>query len=271
MKRYRVWEANRKIFLFPENWLEPEFRDDKTHLFTELEGALLQGDVSSDLVEDAFLKYLKRLDELARLDIRAMHIEDNFDPARRVLHVIGRTYAQPYKYFYRRYAHQMWTQWEPVSVDITDPNAVLAPVVWRDRFCLFWITFLEKADPDATIESADDTKPIAQKTVSSIVSAVKTVQKNKVVELQLHWAEYLHGEWNVPEAGGFVNVIKKKVPSNFSSDSVLIHVSKSYDNGEELGVCIHIGSPIEQTFYLEGRNSNPLIKNYNPNGDLGTV
>ena len=27
MKRYRVWEANRKIFLFPENWLEPEFRD----------------------------------------------------------------------------------------------------------------------------------------------------------------------------------------------------------------------------------------------------
>ena len=33
MKRYRVWEANRKMFLFPENWLEPEFRDDKTHLF----------------------------------------------------------------------------------------------------------------------------------------------------------------------------------------------------------------------------------------------
>ncbi|MCS6940509.1 MAG: hypothetical protein NZM94_14610, partial [Roseiflexus sp.] len=61
MKRYRVWEANRKIFLFPENWLEPEFRDDKTHLFTELEGALLQGDVSSDLVEDAFLNYLKKL------------------------------------------------------------------------------------------------------------------------------------------------------------------------------------------------------------------
>ena len=30
MKRYRVWEANRTIFLFPENWLEPEPRDDKT-------------------------------------------------------------------------------------------------------------------------------------------------------------------------------------------------------------------------------------------------
>ena len=60
-------EANRKIFLWPQNWLEPEFRDDKTHLFEELEGALLQGDVSSDLAEDAFLNYLKKLDELARL------------------------------------------------------------------------------------------------------------------------------------------------------------------------------------------------------------
>jgi hypothetical protein len=76
MKRYRVWEANRKIFLFPENWLEPEFRDDKTHLFRELEGTLLQGDVSSDLAEDAFLGYLKKLEELARLDIVGMHFED---------------------------------------------------------------------------------------------------------------------------------------------------------------------------------------------------
>jgi hypothetical protein len=26
LKRYRVWDANRKIFLYPENWLEPELR-----------------------------------------------------------------------------------------------------------------------------------------------------------------------------------------------------------------------------------------------------
>ena len=25
MKAYRVWEANRKIFLYPENWLAPEW------------------------------------------------------------------------------------------------------------------------------------------------------------------------------------------------------------------------------------------------------
>ena len=34
-QHYRVWEANRKVFLYPENYLEPELRDDKTPLFEE--------------------------------------------------------------------------------------------------------------------------------------------------------------------------------------------------------------------------------------------
>src|SRR5262249_46715051 len=41
MKTYRVWEAARKIFLYPENWIEPELRDDKTSAFSELEATLL--------------------------------------------------------------------------------------------------------------------------------------------------------------------------------------------------------------------------------------
>jgi hypothetical protein len=30
MKNYRLWEASRKVFLYPENWLEPELREDKS-------------------------------------------------------------------------------------------------------------------------------------------------------------------------------------------------------------------------------------------------
>src|SRR5262249_52953630 len=62
MKRYRVWQANSEIFLFPENWLEPEFRDDKTELFEELESTLLQGDISNDLAENALFAYLQKLE-----------------------------------------------------------------------------------------------------------------------------------------------------------------------------------------------------------------
>jgi peptidoglycan hydrolase-like protein with peptidoglycan-binding domain len=249
MKRYRVWEANRKIFLFPENWLEPEFRDDKTHLFNELEGDLLQGDVSSDLVEDAFLNYLKKLEELARLDIVAMHLEDKADPAQNTLHVIGRTFSQPHKYFYRRYAHQIWTSWEPVAAEIEGDH--LAPVVWRDRLYLFWVTFMEKAKQYNSPQSFDEpTKKI-------VIPAVQ-----KEVEVQLHWSEYLQGEWSTRESGGFNSLdshkIKADLLSNFVPPSVFIHVSKEpYENGEERGVYIHLGGEINRAFYLAGRNSIP--------------
>jgi hypothetical protein len=33
LKRYRMWRASRKEFLYPENWAEPELRDDKTPSF----------------------------------------------------------------------------------------------------------------------------------------------------------------------------------------------------------------------------------------------
>jgi len=261
MKRYRVWEANRKIFLFPENWLEPEFRDDKTHLFAELEGTLLQGDVSSDLVEDAFLNYLKKLDELARLDIVAMHLEDDPDPAQRTLHVIGRTYSRVHKYFYRRYTHQMWTPWEPVSAEIEGDH--LAPLVWRDRLYLFWVTFTEKAAPNPSSDSATAQKKLKDAKLSEVMTDLRSVVATKQVDLQLHWSEYLQGEWSTYESGGFSAVISKSVAANFKPSSVFIHVSKEpYEDGEERGVFIHLGGALKASrlgsFYLAGRNSVPV-------------
>lgn len=35
MGKYRVWDANRKVFLFAENWLSPEIRDDKNAMFRD--------------------------------------------------------------------------------------------------------------------------------------------------------------------------------------------------------------------------------------------
>src|SRR5262249_50299285 len=65
MKNYRVWEANRKIFLYPENWIEPELRDDKSPFFRELESELLQGDLTEDAAEAAIERYLEKLHTVA--------------------------------------------------------------------------------------------------------------------------------------------------------------------------------------------------------------
>ena len=37
MRKYRVWEANRKVFLWPENWIEPELKKDRSPFFRDLE------------------------------------------------------------------------------------------------------------------------------------------------------------------------------------------------------------------------------------------
>jgi ABC toxin N-terminal region/Neuraminidase-like domain/Salmonella virulence plasmid 28.1kDa A protein len=245
MKRYRVWEANRKIFLFPENWLEPEFRDDKTHLFAELEGALLEGDVSNDLVEDAFLNYLKKLDELARLDIVGMHLENNPDPALRTLHVIGRTYSAPHQYFYRRYVHQTWTPWEPITAQVEGTH--LAPVVWRSRLYLFWVTFTEKAKQKAAPTSIDPTK------------AVPVQQLETELEAQLHWSEYVKGEWHTRESGNPNPPDGQKLKgASVDPRSLRVYVTKRFESGEERGVYVSLGHPFNLAFYLEGRNSVPV-------------
>jgi hypothetical protein len=291
MKRYRVWEASRKIFLFPENWLEPEFRDDKTHLFAELEGALLEGDVSGDLAEDAFLNYLKKLDELARLEIVAMHMDDA-QPGASTLHVIGRTYSKPHKHFYRRYARQVWTPWEPVSADVEGEH--LAPVVWRDRLYLFWLTFMDKPVQNPEYGSSTRNKTLANVNLSSVVGDISAGGRQKHLDVALHWSEYLDGEWSSAESGGFVPVTTVtivpphwerqrvgdprpatpegfvwveateissplSVPLNFDTGSVFVHVSKEpYENGEERGVLIHLrGGGVNQAFYLAGRNAAP--------------
>lgn len=40
MQKYRLWEANRKVFLYPENWIEPSLRDDKSPPFQEFEAGI---------------------------------------------------------------------------------------------------------------------------------------------------------------------------------------------------------------------------------------
>ena len=150
MRNYRVWEANRKVFLYPENWIEPELRDDRTPFFRELEMQLLQGEITPDAVEQAFRDYLHKLDEVARLEICAVYPETNDGSGigkPSVIHIFGRTRNTPAVYDYRRFlvTHGVWTGWERVPLDIQSEH--LVPVVYNRRLYLFWATFELKPDP----------------------------------------------------------------------------------------------------------------------------
>jgi hypothetical protein len=140
-KWYRVWEANRKVFLYPENWIEPELRDNKSPFFKDLESELLQNEVTLETVEAAFRRYLEKLDEVARLEISGMYYQEDEE----ILHVFGRTRGIPHIYYYRRWENSaFWTPWERVDLDIEGEH--LIPVVWNQRLYLFWPIFTEKAN-----------------------------------------------------------------------------------------------------------------------------
>ena len=152
MENYRVWEANRKVFLYPENWIEPELRDNKSPFFKELESELLQGEVTSDSVEKALMNYLEKLHDVAKLDICGTYE----DTEAKELHVFGRTFNSPAQYYYRKLdtVTQVWTAWEKVLLDIQgneegeSAGVHLIPVVWNRRLYLFWPIFTEKTDTD---------------------------------------------------------------------------------------------------------------------------
>lgn len=267
MKRYRVWEANRKIFLFPENWLEPEWRDDKTHLYTELEGKLLQGDVTTELAEDALFGYLTKLDQLARLEIVATYAEEK-PLAPVTLHVIGRTHTQPRLYFYRRYDRQMWTPWEPIPAEIEGDHLVAA--IWRERLHLFWLTFMERVEssgkPSTTEQGSLGSLPM-NKLVAAAGAAAEGASGRKL-DVQLSWSERFQGEWTKRETSGFGNVVI--TTETFEPLKVSLSVSKDYDadTGTESALWITIhgvegvkrGNVVEfftPAFRIVSRNSPP--------------
>lgn len=256
MKRYRVWEANRKIFLFPENWLEPEFRDDKTFLFEELESVLLQGDVSKDLVEDAFYKYLIKLEELAKLDIVAMYCDPKPDPGQNVIYVVGRTHLLPHKYFHRRYAHQMWTPWEEITAEIEGDH--LAVVLWRERLHLFWLTFMEKAIPPPIQRNSWDKQTLANMTFDDLSGHVSAGIPRIEVTVQLSWTELFQGQWTTRKSTNFINLHPGTTLSSFDKGRVFLYPDREYDeSGEERAVRINLSGDVNGAFRMVSKNSQP--------------
>jgi hypothetical protein len=240
MKRYRVWEANRKIFLWPENWLEPEFRDDKTHLFQALESNLFAGDVTNDLAETAFFTYLRSLEVLSRLDVRAIYVEDDADPLENKVHVVARTFGAPHSYYYRCYAYGMWTPWIPITAEIEGDHAVIA--VWQGRLHVFWVTFVEME------ASGSDTQPL----VDMAETSTEDIQRQRVFHIHLHWTEYYQGEWTDATTGGPAAAMVVIQDANWSPEYEVVHVSHDGDT-----LVIHVSGDLSQAFRIANKNSPP--------------
>lgn len=183
-KNYRVWEANRKVFLFPENWIEPELRDDKSVFFTEMENFLQQSEITPDAIEGAYLEYLDKLHEVSQLEVvSTFEDEENGE-----FHVMARTYASPHTYYYRKWIQAgEWTSWERVDLEIESDHFVL--VRHNRRLYFFWASMDLSADEpsnaDLKVTTSDD----------------QNVSRNPSLryDIRLGWSEFRNGQWLSPQ------------------------------------------------------------------------
>jgi Tc toxin complex TcA C-terminal TcB-binding domain/Neuraminidase-like domain/Salmonella virulence plasmid 28.1kDa A protein len=210
MQRYRVWEANRKVFLYPENWIEPTLRDDKSPFYQELESELLQKDINPQTVQDALKSYLFKLDEVANLKVVGLFVEQEIDGDGNPviangnyikIHIFARTRNAPYFFYYRYFdiTKKDWYPWEKVQVDIpsydvegadgkiTKNGTYLIPVVWNQRLLIFFPQFMKKTAPNQTANN--------QSIKTSGDSSPSTLKPLEYWEIKMAWSEYRNHKW----------------------------------------------------------------------------
>lgn len=246
MGRNVIWQANRKVFLYPENWIEEDLRDDKSSFYKELESELLQKDINKQNVEDALKSYLYKVDEVANMEVIGLciagdkGINGTWNKDSR-LHVFGRTRNAPYFFYYRYLAldEMNWYPWENIQVDIpsynvekvmvnkviTDNGCYLTPVVFNNRLLIFFPQFMKKNKPN----------PTAGTEFNNLGKDPNGIDKAKPIEyweIKMAWSEYRNGKWTQKQISNMAadtswttvlpSIEKFKLITNITTDKKLL-------------------------------------------------
>ncbi|KJK66680.1 hypothetical protein P875_00128007 [Aspergillus parasiticus SU-1] len=174
MMRYRLWEAKRKSFLYPENWLDPSLRDDKTEQFKLVESAVMEKKLDMDTIGTLIQGYLYGVNEVADIQVEAYLWERKDKTSKRsrgsqkgfqkeeidytsAFHLFGRTRTSPATHYYRKLELQgstfnqitYWDPWTKMDVDIPvnelddagnklpRTGSYLVPAVFHGRLFVF--------------------------------------------------------------------------------------------------------------------------------------
>ena len=253
MKRYRVWEANRKVFLYPENWLEPELRDDKSPFFKEIESELLQSDITDERAAIALLNYLAKLEEVAKLEACGIHYipADPSAQTDEVSHVVARTAGAHRKYFYRRLEFGYWTPWEQIKLDIED-NPII-PVVWNGRLFVFWLKVMKKA-PDK------GQKPGVGKALTALKTDDLPPDPRIVVQAALCWSEYYNGKWQAARVSDVDNPLTIGTFDQGAFDRTQLKLSVLFWTNGALRLILTYGTGSGVSFFLHNAYSTPELR-----------
>jgi len=146
LDNYREWEATKKVALYPENYLNPTLRKSATAEYKALQNTLMQGNLTNEEADNAYIKYFEDFSQLVNLKV----VDVCHTVEKEALYVIGRTEAEPYIYYFRG-AHfsvqnennpSNWTPWEKIEIQIPVEKAKVAYAF--DKIFVFWLQRTER-------------------------------------------------------------------------------------------------------------------------------
>jgi hypothetical protein len=206
LSNYRLSEAQVRIKLTPENWIEPEIRPTKTPFWENFEQRLHSEPLTLHVAERAMREYAASLAEVSRLETIAIATHNQPDLERPLAfrdteltgtHVFARTRAYPRRLYYRRRLPKpdgRWTPWERIDQDLEGTHYLAVIAFGRVRLiCAEFVPAKElRPDKCATGNSGN-----------RFVAAGAAVTTN--YEVNLSWIDREHGKWSPVRRSGRFN------------------------------------------------------------------
>ena len=177
MQRFQLWVANRKIFLYPENWLIATSRPDSSEQFQTLAQAVHQQEMVSSNLEDVVLAYIGALDGIAHLQVTGVCTSGS------TRHVVARTASDPPTYYFRSLVDEIWTAWQQIPLNIKAHQ--VTPEVYGGNLYLFWPQIAMASEPQQTTPAIKTTDQPAGSPPAA-----------KHVEITLGFSVQRNGNWS---------------------------------------------------------------------------
>ncbi|MEO1412314.1 MAG: neuraminidase-like domain-containing protein, partial [Bacteroidota bacterium] len=142
-RTYRLWEANREIFVNPENYVRPDLKPKSSSIYQDFISTLKQGKINAENIEQAFSNYLQSFTEVSGLSIVSSSCS-TISNQQCTISFIGYSVATS-NFFYRTldcafidgaYTPTGWSTWKKIDVAIAASRVQLARI--DDRLLILW-------------------------------------------------------------------------------------------------------------------------------------
>ncbi|OAL53444.1 hypothetical protein IQ07DRAFT_562294 [Pyrenochaeta sp. DS3sAY3a] len=231
-QHYTLWEAHTNMFLYPENWIDPSLRDDKSPQFEQLESTLMQKNLSVKTFVGAIQTYIYDLNEIASLDIVTyLHETAKSKDAKSklpddIFHFFGRTRVSPITFYYRNVTilggsrDVFWKPWTKIETSLPavengfegarldNTGSYLLPLLLQGRLYLFMLELNAK-----TVSNGPPADTMSMTMDSNKKTEFKDIAPKRHWELMLGWTELVQGTWTKKRlAPGSLNVGITELP-----------------------------------------------------------